>query len=426
MPYYLTFLLIFIVNGLAAQVELPEGVSTEERVYVDEIASVQLFLNYKQTNYPFIDLYDAQSFLQVRFDDLNGGVRDYTFQIVHCNSDWSISDLDTFEYIEGFYEDDFYDFNRANGTMESYTTYSLQLPNNSTEFKVSGNYLIYVFADGDEEQAVFTKRFVVYENLVDLNTKSLRPNLNRYFNTHQQLSFDFKYDNLNFTIDPMNDFSVSILQNGRWDNSIIGLPPFSYRPDRILYNYSDKTLFEAGREFRYFDLRSLEFKGDRVAKIYPYNGFMQAELEIDYPRFKETTPIWKDFNGGYEIDTDARGFIVDDAEYVNVNFKLNMPEKIKEGTVYLFGGLTNWAVDKRYKLTFSEKTSNYEATIYLKQGIYNYQYIIVDNDGQKLQSEYVEGNFWRTENDYIILVYYQPFGKRYDRIIGAALVNSLR
>ena len=36
----------------------------------------------------------------------------------------------------------------------------------------------------------------------------------------------------------------------------------------------------------------------------------------------------------------------------------------------------------------------------------------------------IDGNFWQTENDYSILVYYRENTDRYDRVIGKATANS--
>jgi hypothetical protein len=38
--------------------------------------------------------------------------------------------------------------------------------------------------------------------------------------------------------------------------------------------------------------------------------------------------------------------------------------------------------------------------------------------------ENTEGNYWGTENSYMVLVYFRPFGARADELIGYTLVNS--
>ncbi|MEZ4949342.1 MAG: hypothetical protein R2784_08145 [Saprospiraceae bacterium] len=61
----------------------------------------------------------------------------------------------------------------------------------------------------------------------------------------------------------------------------------------------------------------------------------------------------------------------------------------------------------------------------LKQGFYSYQYVMVDKDGNK-DFETLEGNDYQTENEYTIIIYYHPFGARYDQVIAAQTFESDR
>ena len=60
----------------------------------------------------------------------------------------------------------------------------------------------------------------------------------------------------------------------------------------------------------------------------------------------------------------------------------------------------------------------------LKQGFTNYQYTLVNNNGQIDEQNAIDGNFYQTENEYIVLVYYRGGAERYDRIIGIGRANS--
>ena len=59
----------------------------------------------------------------------------------------------------------------------------------------------------------------------------------------------------------------------------------------------------------------------------------------------------------------------------------------------------------------------------LKQGAYNYQYVVV-TDGGKADVGRLEGNFHETSNEYLVKVYHRPRGTRYDRLVGAAVIMS--
>ena len=65
----------------------------------------------------------------------------------------------------------------------------------------------------------------------------------------------------------------------------------------------------------------------------------------------------------------------------------------------------------------------------LKRGIYDYQYVTADlNDDYSIENESwieLEGNDWKTKNEYYIFLYYNsPEIGDYDKIIGYTQINS--
>jgi hypothetical protein len=68
------------------------------------------------------------------------------------------------------------------------------------------------------------------------------------------------------------------------------------------------------------------------------------------------------------------------------------------------------------------ETKAFETIQLLKQGAYNYQYLFVPTNSNKTTTDLTEGNYYETENEYLILVYHRPFGERYDRLIGVQQV----
>jgi hypothetical protein len=65
----------------------------------------------------------------------------------------------------------------------------------------------------------------------------------------------------------------------------------------------------------------------------------------------------------------------------------------------------------------------YHTQILLKQGFYNYAYVLVSPQDGKVNETYFEGSFFNTENHYEIIVYYRPVGSRTDLIVGYTLVR---
>jgi hypothetical protein len=88
--------------------------------------------------------------------------------------------------------------------------------------------------------------------------------------------------------------------------------------------------------------------------------------------------------------------------------------------------MTNYECNETNRMTYNGSAGVYEATLYLKQGYYNYMYGIIPKGGHQLNMESTEGNWWETENDYTVLVYYRPIGGRADELIGLRNFNSLK
>ena len=74
-------------------------------------------------------------------------------------------------------------------------------------------------------------------------------------------------------------------------------------------------------------------------------------------------------------------------------------------------------------MKYNPETHAYECARLLKQGAYNYQYLYVAPGSTVGSTAQAEGNFYETENEYLILVYHRPFGERYDRLIGMQQVS---
>ena len=71
----------------------------------------------------------------------------------------------------------------------------------------------------------------------------------------------------------------------------------------------------------------------------------------------------------------------------------------------------------------NETNGMMEGTVKMKQGFYNYKYVI-EREDEQVDLNTISGNFHFTENTYLILVYYRNFGDLYDSIIGVGSVNS--
>jgi hypothetical protein len=76
-------------------------------------------------------------------------------------------------------------------------------------------------------------------------------------------------------------------------------------------------------------------------------------------------------------------------------------------------------------MEYNKTSGLYEKAIILKQGFTNYQFTLADSNGKVDFENAIDGNFFQTENNYDVLVYYRANNDRYDRVIGRGNASSI-
>lgn len=414
---YLTLILIFCVQLLSAQ----EVYQTN--IFNKNIKSLQLYLNGFELSGPFVDLKGSNS-LALHFDELGTDFKNYQYSLVHCNSDWTMSSLLPQEYIDGYYEDYINSYSTSFNTYQEYLHYTVNLPNENMRLKKSGNYIVKVYEVGKSESPSFQMRFVVFENASRVVPMIKRSDIVAQRDFLQEIDFNVIPP---FTMaNPFTDLKVTILQDRRWDNAITGLTPTFVRENEIIFNYDLKGSFPGGNEYRNVDLKTFKYQTARVAKILNSEGSIKVKLINDLPRDKFPYSTLSDINGGYIIkNEDGTGNSITDADYALVTFTLPYKDPVSSGVIYVSGDFTQNRFTDETQMKYNYDIGAYECTLLMKQGYYNYQYVLV-KDREKPTSAPIEGTFFQTENDYTILLYFRDFAADYDRVIGCYTANSLR
>lgn len=363
--------------------------------------------------------------LELHFDLLGDNPESYYYRFIHCDKDWKESGIFVNDYIDGFPENPVEDYKPSFNTTVHYYNYSLTFPNDRINFRMSGNYLLVIYKPEESDKPVLTRRFIVTENAASVTVNVHRPQMTANSNTHQQVDFTVNYNGIKIN-DPYRDIFASVLQNGRWDNARINLKPVFYGNNELKYSsLSDSNIFPGGNEFRYFDIKSIRYNSEYVRSIdYSapyYNVYLQPSDDREFkPYF-----YWKDFNGKYYVAFQEGRNAETDADYVNVYFTLPASQEVKGGKLYANGELNNWKCDKKNLMTYNISKHQYECTMLLKQGWYNYDYEFIRDGGNTAENGPFEGNHYETENDYVILIYYRNPRERYDRVIASVTANTL-
>jgi hypothetical protein len=398
----------------------------DDYTYDDSIKSVLLYNARNELSYPIIGL-NGGELLQLKFDDLRRENTVYNYTVVHCNANWEKSDLEQNEYIDGFFEDELFDFKYSNNTDLYYTHYSLTFPNENMKLKQSGNYILMVYKVNDATHPILTKRFMVYESLV-----GIRMDIKRATDVHesyyrQEVDFTVNHDGYDVK-DPFNRLNVVLMQNYRWDNAITGLKPKFINDTELNYDYnSGENVFDGNNEFREFDAKSIKYQTIRVKKIQfeTQDKLQHVYLLPDEKRSFKQYYSMPDINGNFLIKRNEGTDSDIEADYIKVHFDLPCSPPIQDGNLYLFGKFSDWKFKEELKLDYDTVNQRYTKEVLLKQGYYNYVYCFV-KDGSKNTGDIsiIEGSHYETRNEYSILVYHRELNQNFDKLVGFATATN--
>ncbi len=426
--FLMRIILILLFQGmviaLQGQTTTPEGISFSNHIYNDKIRSVQLYQESWNLSYPILKL-NSNEKLVFHFDLLDDQVESYDYTFIHCDKDWNRSDIFPNDYTDGYAENPVEDYQSSFNTTVGYTHYKIAFPNERVRLKLSGNYVLVIYPAGRPEEPSITHRFIITEDAVKINMDVHRPQMYADKNTRQQVDFTVAYPGLSFT-DPYRNIYAFILQNGRWDNAKINLKPDFFGVNELKYNsLSDKNIFMGGNEYRYFDIKSIRYQTEYVRGIDFMNSVYNIYLFPSDNREFKPYFYWQDFNGKYYIAVQEGKKYDIDADYVYVYFTLPSKQVIADGNIYVSGALNNWAFNRNNQMIYNPEKQEYQCTMLLKQGWYNYEYVYLKNGLSDGTASIFEGSHYETENDYTVLIYYRNPQGRYDRVVGSTTFNTL-
>ncbi len=389
----------------------------------DNIKTVQFHRAGWPIFYPLINLNSSKKFL-LSFDGLGTKIKNYYYSIELKNSEWHPTGLMKSEYYRGEELNPVEDYRRSFNTTFDYVHYKVTVPDDQASILLSGNYVLKIFEDYDSDNPVLIRRFMVSEQNVkiDADVKYTMRSAGR--ENLQEIDFEVQHPGLTIQ-DPGNEVKATVMQNSRTDNAITNLPPLFFGNDQMDFNYNRQVVMEGGNEFRWIDIRSFRFQSDHIENITFSDPFYHVDVFPDYPQGDESYYYHRDFNGRYYIEVQEEQEAEVSADYAFVHFSLKWQPPLNNRKVYLIGGLTNWQLNDHNRMNYDYDNDIFKLTLLLKQGYYNYQYLVMDDDNPSGTVMPVEGSFGRTENDFLILIYYRPAGARYDRLIGTDIVNTV-
>lgn len=386
-------------------------ISLSSLAFGQNIQGIQLFNPKTNDETPVIG-FNQQ--LVLSFDDLTNSSEVYRYTLRHYDRNWQDDNLFFTEIADGSMNALLDQFQYSFNTLQSYTHYRLQFPNEKIRPKISGNFAIIVYKDS-ADKPLFIRKFSIVEDQVNvgLNVSRIADAKNPNINQRVEVQAVSKGGDLASNV---NSMTLNVVQNNNPNMTVTNLKPSSTLGNQILFQQMNLT-FPGNNEFYYFDNKNMNLAADMVRATEVKDGVNQTYLHpvwaypLNYQYQPDVNGAWYYRRNDIGIERNAER----EADYSWVYFSLDSEPMDKE--LYVLGGFNDFKPTKEYQMQYDAAEKKYIAKIYLKQGFYNYILATKENDGTLNFGE-INGNFWQTENLYQAFLYYKPFGRNYDSLLG--------
>ena len=416
--------LIIILLSFMINVSAQNIASFGDMNYRDEVQTVLLHPKGFELDKPVIYLDNMKEQLHLQFDILADDAPYLYYTFVHCDNKWQPTDLPKHDYINGFSQEEIDKFTFSVNTFVNYVHYDLLFPTVNMMPKISGNYLLVVTGE-DPKDVYFTKRFYVVESLAHIKAVVPRYPFDLSLGTNkQEVNLEIVYpDMFNSRADQYSN--VTIQQNGRWDNAVEGLKPTYVYPEKLSYINNAKTVFESGNQYLRINTSNFDNRPEKTRTVYREEDYYVVTLYEDTKRSAHIYSEDQDLFGEKYIYLERNNLdATNEADYAMVDFFLKWPQYMIGQDVYIIGAITDWRLDENAKMEYDPERRGYKKGLLLKQGYYDYMYLVKDNALSTTSVVQVNGDFWETNNMYHIYVYLFDPVQNYDKLIGYTTIKA--
>lgn len=406
----------------APRISAPDAETIYDNInYIPEIKSVEFYNTDKDQSFPIITLGSNERVI-LKFDDLRGTNNNLFYSLEHCDAEWKPSPLTPIDYLESFNEDRITEYKLSFNTFQPYTHYELTLPSRTVIPKLSGNYLLKVYEDGDVRKILLSRRLYVINPRVQVGAQIVQSPKVSERDSRQKVNFTVFHANVNIQ-NPYQEIRAVVMQNGRNDQYQMTSKPLFVRNNELIYADINTNDFQAGNEFRRFDTRSFRFKTQSTAEIFR-DSLFNIRLFRD--------PNWNTLTYTSQFDENGNFYIINqdgndrdyDGDYGYVHFTLNAAKPDGNGSAYIVGSFNNYQKNESSRMQYDEQNKQFYATMLLKQGVFDYHYTWATDAGVTIDDHEFDGSFFETENNYQILVYYRQPGSRFEELVAFTQINS--
>ena len=341
------------------------------------VRTVQLYAGKDERRLPVLALGAEDEDLTLEFDLMAREGRPLSVYFYHAGQNWE-RDAAPARFLDSFRSDDLLNFSSARARGVPYVHYTYRFPNRDVGFKASGNYILRVTEQGEEEEVLFERPFFVAEQTgaLELRLDELRRG------TQAGLS---DRPVARYRIPPALDrspfnFSACFVPDARLRQArCVERPEGGGSGRPLTFELPYRESFAPGTEQFFLDLSRLD-PGAEIADVRRGRTPPEVILETDYADFAGAgrAPVV-----GRQPVVRGAGIVGADpalsAEYAAVRFRFVPPgERKLRGPLVLAGSFDAGDLGGAPRLRWNPDRGRYEGRVLLKQGLYTYRYASPD------------------------------------------------
>lgn len=371
---------------------------------------------------PPVLMLGGDDLLTITFDRLTEDRDFLRFRLLHCNSDWQPSQLVESEYMTGFNDVEIEDYAFSQSTFTHYVNYRIEFPLEQCTPLVSGNYLLQVYDEAEPDETLLQCRFCVSEESVIVSASADAYTDRGINDIYQQLAINLDIQKAEIK-NPYTDIVVTVEQNYASSPQIVLRNPQRVQGSEVIYEHMPQLIIQSGNEYRRFETVRADYPGmnvDSVRYVAPnYHAYLRRDIpgrerEYNYDQTQAGRFMVREYNA---TDADLG------ADYITVHFALQS-DQFTAGEVYVDGEMTLGRFNDTNRMYYDAENCEYRLEMLLKQGSYNYRYVVKNNG--EFDPYFIDGNKYETRNEYMVKVYVRNPGERADRLVGTSLVMAYK
>jgi hypothetical protein len=273
----------------------------------------------------------------------------------------------------------------------------------------------------ESEELMFSRKFMVNEGGANVGVSIKISRDVKFLNENQTVDITINSSSIQFN-NPLERVKTVIVQNNNLNSAIKNIKPKYTMGQDLIYRYNKETTFGGGNEYHYFENKDIRTANSGVNFV-DLHDLYNTYLYTNVPQRNAPYTYNPDINGNFVVNNiDATDPNIE-ADYAWVHFSLKLDQLPPNKSVHVYGNFNNYAVNESTKMLYNYEKGIYEVPMLLKQGFYNYKFVTLNDNGYVDEND-ISGNYYQTENDYKVIVYYRDLGGRYDKIIGIGEANS--